>query len=35
MVATWLHPERFPDVDLAAEKQQMFGELYGVRLGDF
>lgn len=35
MVATWLYPERFADVDLATEKSNMFLELYGCTPGDF
>lgn len=35
MVATWLHPDRFPEVDLAAEHRQMFWELYGRAPRDF
>ena len=35
LLATWLHPERFADIDLIAEKQRLFLELYGVSFGDF
>lgn len=35
LLATWLHPERFADIDLAAEKQRLFLELYGVSFRDF
>jgi iron complex transport system substrate-binding protein len=35
MVATWLHPERFADIDPGVEKRRMLVELYGIDPGDF